>query len=72
MFEWGRLKVPTIDEDQVKELQAKIGEMAAANFFGKKAQALRREGRRGMIKRGHLDLSIGQSSDKFPRIARQP
>lgn len=33
VFERGRRKVPVIDEDQVTELHAKIGDLAAANSF---------------------------------------
>ena len=52
---------PEIDEEQVKNLHAKIGDLAVANdFFGQKAQALGREVRRGMIEPGNPDLSIGK------------
>ena len=44
VFKHGSKKKAEIDEDQVKELHAKIGELAVANdFFGQKAQALGRE-----------------------------
>lgn len=33
VFERGGRKTPEIDEDQAKELQAKIGELAVANDF---------------------------------------
>ncbi len=33
VFERGGKKVPEIDEEQVKELHAKIGELAVANDF---------------------------------------
>jgi transposase len=33
VFERGGLRKPEIDEDQVKELHAKIGELAVANDF---------------------------------------
>ena len=36
VFECGGRKTPEIDEDQVKELHAKIGELAVANFFSRK------------------------------------
>jgi transposase len=43
VFERGGRKKPEIDEEQVKELHAKIGELAVANsFFGKEAEALGR------------------------------
>ncbi|WP_252930089.1 IS3 family transposase [Paracoccus sp. 08] len=61
VFERGGRKAPVFDEDQVRDLHAKIGELAVANFFfGKKAEALGREVRRGMVERDHPDLSIGQ------------
>ena len=60
VFERGGCKKPEIDEEQVKELHAKLGELAVANFFGTKAEALGREVRRGMIEPDHPDLSIGQ------------
>ncbi|WP_246055037.1 IS3 family transposase [Paracoccus gahaiensis] len=61
VFERGGRKAPVIDEDQVRDLHAKIGELAVANFFfGKKAEALGREVRRGMVERDHPDLSISQ------------
>ena len=61
MFERGGCKKLEIDEEQVKELHAKIGVLAMANsFFGTKAEALGREVRRGMIEPDHPDLSIGQ------------
>ena len=34
MFERGGKKAPEIDEEQVKELHAKIGELAVANGTG--------------------------------------
>ena len=33
VFEWGGKKAPEIDEEQMKELHAKIGELAVANDF---------------------------------------
>ena len=61
VFERGGRKKPEIDEEQVKELHAKIGELAVANsFLAQKAQALGREVRRGMIEPDHPDLSIGK------------
>ncbi|WP_290888516.1 IS3 family transposase [Hoeflea sp.] len=63
VFERGGRKKPEIDEEQVKELHAKIGELAVANFFfGKKAEALGREVRRGMVEPDHPQLSIARSS----------
>ncbi|WP_411028175.1 IS3 family transposase [Shimia sp. FJ5] len=70
VFERGGRKKPEIDEEQVKELHAKIGELAVANFFfGTKAEALGREVRRGMIEPDHPQLSIGQQC-KLLSIAR--
>jgi transposase len=33
VFERGRRKTPVIDEDEVRDLHAKIGELAVANSF---------------------------------------
>ncbi|WP_417811838.1 transposase [Thalassospira alkalitolerans] len=61
VFERGGRKKPEIDEEQVKELHAKIGELAVVNsFFGKKAEALGREVRRDMIEPDHPQLSVVQ------------
>lgn len=63
MFERGGRKKPEIDEEQVKELDGKIRELAVANsFFGTKAEALGREVRRGLIEPGTY-LSIGQQCE---------
>lgn len=50
-----------VAEETVRDLHAKIGELAVANdfFFVTKAQALGREVRRGMIERTHPKLSVG-------------
>jgi transposase len=61
VFERGARKAPEIDEGQVKELHAKIGESGCRQRFCRtKAQALGREMSRGMIERGHPDLSVGK------------
>ena len=61
VFERCRKKVPDIDEEQVKELHAKIGKLAVANdFFVAKAQALGPEVRHSMIERDNRSLSIGK------------
>ncbi|WP_299507827.1 IS3 family transposase [uncultured Roseobacter sp.] len=61
VFERGGKKAPEVDEEQVEELHAKIGELAVANdFLGQKAQALGREVRRGMIEPNNPELSIGK------------
>ncbi|XAY77267.1 IS3 family transposase [Sagittula stellata E-37] len=70
VFERGSRKKAEIDEEQVKELHAKIGELAVANsFLERKLKALGREVRRGMIEPDHPDLSIGQQC-KLLSIAR--
>ncbi len=52
IFERGGKRAPEIDEDTVRSLHAKIGELAVANdFLSQKAQALDRQVRRGMIER---------------------
>ncbi|MEP4067749.1 IS3 family transposase [Sulfitobacter sp.] len=61
VFERGGRKNPEINVEQVKELHAKIGELAVANdFLGKKAEALGREVRRDMIEPDHPQLSVVQ------------
>lgn len=61
VFERGGRKTPEVDEDQVKDLHAKIGELAVANdFFGQKAQALDRQVRRKMIEPNLPSLSVGK------------
>ncbi|WP_411351423.1 IS3 family transposase [Leisingera aquaemixtae] len=61
VFERGGKKTPEIDEEQVKELHAKIGELAVANdFLFTKAQAVDRQVRRKMIESANTDLSIGK------------
>ena len=60
IFERGGKKTAEVDEDTVRALHAKIGELAVANdFLVTKAQALGRETRRGMIERNHPVLSVG-------------
>ena len=64
--ERGGRKRPAIDEGQVQELHAKIGELAVAkSFFGKKVEALGRDVERSMIEPEHLKLSIGQQCNLF-------
>ncbi len=61
VFERGSRKKPEIDEEQVKELHAKIGELAVANsFLERKLKPWGGEVRRGMIEPDHPDLSIRQ------------
>ncbi|MCZ8108492.1 MAG: IS3 family transposase [Burkholderiales bacterium] len=60
IFERGGRKPAEVDEDTVRDLHAKIGELAVANdFLSRKAQALDREVRRGMIERNHPSISVG-------------
>src|SRR3954465_3383004 len=58
IFERGVKKMAEVDEDTVRGLHAKIGELAVARFFVTKAQALDRQVRRGMIERNHPSLSV--------------
>ncbi|PXW67318.1 transposase [Loktanella sp. PT4BL] len=61
VFERGSRKAPEVDEKQVKDLYAKIEELAVANdFFGQKAQTLDRQVRRSMIKPNQSDLSVSK------------
>ncbi|WP_416535688.1 MULTISPECIES: IS3 family transposase [unclassified Phaeobacter] len=61
VFERGGRKAPEVDEEQVKDLHAKIGELAVANgFFGQKAQTLDRQVRRKMIEPNLPGLSVGK------------
>ncbi|WP_419182860.1 IS3 family transposase [Mameliella alba] len=70
VFERGGKKAPEIDEEQVKELHAKIGELAVANdFLSRKAQTMDRQVRRDMIEPANSALSIGQQC-KLLSIAR--
>ena len=49
-----------IVKDTVRDLHAKIGELAVANnFFVANAQAVDRQVRRGMIEQNHPKLSVG-------------
>jgi putative transposase len=61
VFERGSRKAPEVDEEQVKDLHAKIGELAVANyFFGHKAQTVDRQVRRKMIEPSLPGLSVGK------------
>ncbi|WP_423206470.1 IS3 family transposase [Paracoccus yeei] len=60
IFDRGGKKKAEVDEETVRLLHAKIGELAVANdFLSRKAQALDRQVRRGMIERSHPTLSVG-------------
>ncbi|MEL6542841.1 MAG: IS3 family transposase [Pseudomonadota bacterium] len=61
VFERGGKKAPEIDEGQMKELHAKIGELAVANdFLSRKLKPWGLKLRRGMIEKDNPDLSIGK------------
>ncbi|WP_412556582.1 IS3 family transposase [Sulfitobacter pontiacus] len=61
VFERGSRKAPEVDEEQVKDLHAKIGELAVANdFLGQKAQTLDRQVRCKMIEPNIPGLSVGK------------
>ncbi|WP_232617745.1 IS3 family transposase [Pseudooceanicola antarcticus] len=61
VFERGVRKAPEIGEEQVKELHAKIGELAVANdFLARKLKPWGVTLRRQMIEPGNPDLSIGK------------
>ncbi|MEB8388523.1 IS3 family transposase [Rhodobacteraceae bacterium KMM 6894] len=61
VFERGSRKAPEIDEGQVKDLHAKIGELAVANdFLFTKAQAVDRKVRRKMVEPNIPGLSVGK------------
>ncbi|WP_291734324.1 IS3 family transposase [Leisingera sp. F5] len=61
VFERGGKKTPEIDEEQVKELHAKIGELAVANdFLSRKLKTVDRQVRRKMIEPANANLPIGK------------
>ncbi|MDX1744291.1 MAG: IS3 family transposase [Ruegeria sp.] len=60
VFERGGKKAPEIDEEQVKELHAKIGELAVANDFLSRKLKPDRQVRRKMVEPANTDLSIGK------------
>ncbi|MBT8156085.1 IS3 family transposase [Epibacterium ulvae] len=61
VFERGGRTAPEVDEEQVKDLHAKIGELAVANdFLGQKAQTLGRQVRRKMIEPNLKGLSVSK------------
>nr|WP_245513710.1 IS3 family transposase [Antarcticimicrobium luteum] len=60
VFERGGRKAPEIDEEQVKELHAKIGELAVANDFLSRKLKPDRQVRRKMVEPANPDLSIGK------------
>ncbi|MCV6598301.1 MAG: IS3 family transposase [Mangrovicoccus sp.] len=60
VFERGGKKAPEIDEEQVKDLHAKIGELAVANDFLSRKLKPDRQVRRKMVEPSNPDLSIGK------------
>ncbi|MDG1969533.1 MAG: IS3 family transposase [Paracoccaceae bacterium] len=60
VFERGGKKAPEIDEEQVKELHAKIGELAVANDFLSRKLKPDRQVRRKMVEPDNPALSIGK------------
>ena len=61
MFDRGGKQPPEVDAEQMKDLHAKIGELAVANdFLSRKLKPWGVQVRRGMIEAGHPDLSIGK------------
>lgn len=60
VIEGGSRKASAVNEEQVKDLHAKIGELAVANDFGQKAQTLDRQARRKMIEPNLPGLSISK------------
>ena len=60
VFERGGKTVSDVDEDTVRDLHAKIGELAVANdFLSRKLRPWAGHVRRGVIERDHPVLSIG-------------
>nr|WP_254693908.1 IS3 family transposase [Sulfitobacter sp. D7] len=61
VFERGSRKAPEVDEEQVKGLHAKIGELAVANdFLARKLKTLDRQVRCKMIEPNIPGLSVGK------------
>nr|WP_261399229.1 IS3 family transposase [Leisingera daeponensis] len=60
VFERGGRKPQEIDEEQVKELHAKIGELAVANDFLSRKLKPDRQVRRKMIEPANVNLPIGK------------
>nr|WP_254451367.1 IS3 family transposase [Aliiroseovarius sp. xm-m-339-2] len=60
VFERGGVKKPEIDEEQFKELHAKIGKLAVANDFLSRKLKPDRQVRRKMVEPANTDLSIGK------------
>ncbi|MFN2149189.1 MAG: IS3 family transposase [Anaerolineales bacterium] len=60
VFEKGAAsKAPEVDSETVRDLHAKIGELAVANdFLSRKLKALGRDVRRGMVEKDHPRLSV--------------
>nr|WP_253279970.1 IS3 family transposase [Phaeobacter sp. 11ANDIMAR09] len=60
VFERGSRNKPEIDEEQVKELHAKIGELAVANDFLSRKLKPDRQVRREMVEPANPGLSVGK------------
>ncbi|WP_286164014.1 IS3 family transposase [Loktanella sp. PT4BL] len=61
VFERGSRKAPEVDDEQVKDLHAKIGELAVANdFLARKLKTLDRQVKGKMIEPNLPDLSVGK------------
>jgi hypothetical protein len=58
IFERGGKKSPEVDEETVRALYAKIGELVVTNDFCPKGSNLG-FARRAMIEKNHLSLSVG-------------
>ncbi|WP_434802922.1 IS3 family transposase [Paracoccus albus] len=59
IFERGSKKKAEVDEETVRSLHAKIGELAVANDFCHERSSPGPASRRGMIERHHPQLSVG-------------
>ncbi|MHA3980684.1 IS3 family transposase [Halovulum sp. GXIMD14794] len=59
IFERGGKKKAEVDEETVRSLHAKIGELAVANDFLSRKLKVDRQVRRGMVEKDHPTLSIG-------------
>ena len=55
----GKKPAAQVDDEALRSLHAKIGELAVAHEFFAKAQAVDRRARRRMIERDHPELSVG-------------
>jgi len=73
IFERGKKPSAEVDEETIRSLHTKIGELAVVNdFFVQKAQAVDRQVRRGMIERDHPALSIWGGNAACCRVRAPP